>query len=140
MDTHISSGAIVYKVENGIIKVLLLFRNSTNSWHLPKGTQNTGETLEQTAIREIKEETGVEVELIKYIGKLDSTFIRDNFSIKKQTNYFLAIPISENFNVHDNEHDLISFIDLDKAISNLDNFSLYEKEGEILRIAKSHLI
>jgi 8-oxo-dGTP pyrophosphatase MutT (NUDIX family) len=140
MSVHISSGAIVYKKDNGVVKVLLLFRNRTNSWHLPKGTQNPGETLEQTALREIKEETGVDVKLIEHIGKLDSTYDRDNVLIKKETHYFLAIPINENLNEHDGEHDLISYLDFDKALSNLESFSLFEKEGEILRKAKPLLV
>ena len=129
-----------YKIENGVIKILLLFRNLTNSWHLPKGTQNKDETLEQTAIREVMEETGVEIKLIKYIGKLDSTYERDEVLIPKQTNYFLAVPISENIYNHDSEHDIVSFIDLETAIKNLENFSLYEKEGEILKKVTLNLL
>lgn len=140
MNIHISSGAVVYKIDNGVIKILLLFRKTTNSWHLPKGTQNEGETLEKTAIREVMEETGVEIKLIKYIGNLDSTYERDGVLIPKQTNYFLAVPISENIYKHDSEHDIVSFIDLENAIINLENFSLYEKEGEILKKLKPYLL
>lgn len=58
-----SCGAIVYTVENGVIKYLLVEENS--GFHsFPKGHLENEETEEQTAIREIKEETDLEVELI----------------------------------------------------------------------------
>ena len=58
-----SCGAIVYTVENGVIKYLLVEQNS--GFHsFPKGRMENKETEEQTAIREIKEETDLEVELI----------------------------------------------------------------------------
>lgn len=138
MNKHISSGAIVYKNESKRIEILLLHRKATDSWHLPKGTQNLGETLEQTSIREVKEETGLDIELIKYIGKLDSTYLRDGVNINKETNYFLARSIGGNIEIHDSEHDEVIFVDYSTALSRLEHFSLFEEEGKILKMAEFH--
>ena len=140
MNTHISSGAIVYKIENNVIKILLLHRKDKNSWHLPKGTKNPDEMIEQTAIREVKEETGLNITLGDYIGKLNSTYVRNNNEINKQTHYFLVKSFDGNLNIHDNEHDEVCFIEYPTAISYLESFSLYEKEAEILKKAKSHFV
>ncbi|MCE9549062.1 NUDIX domain-containing protein [Candidatus Nomurabacteria bacterium] len=141
MSKHISSGAVVYILENKTIKVLIMHRKKSDSWHLPKGSQIEGESLEETALREIKEETGVQVELGKYIGKLDSTFERNGETIEKETHYFLAQPVGEyiSFDKHDNEHDEVNFYEYEIVLNHLENFSLHEKEGEILKMAEQVL-
>ncbi len=136
MIPHVSSGAIVYRVEKGIVKILLMYRKKENSWHLPKGTQNPGETIEETALREIEEETGFSVQLRGYVGKLHSIFLRNGMLVNKETHYFLANPLG-NLGQHDSEHDIISFVQFEMALSRLEK-SLYEKESNILRMAEHH--
>lgn len=125
---------------NHNVEVLLMYRKSTNSWHLPKGTQIVGETLEQTALREVKEETGFDIQLEKYIGKVDSLFDRNGISIQKETHYFLAHTVGGNSDNHDHEHDEITFVDYNTALSHLENFSLHEKEGKILKMAETFFV
>ena len=58
-------------------KVLLLYKNYKNKyegWVLPKGTVEKGEEHDETALREVKEETGVSASIIKYVGKSNYTF------------------------------------------------------------------
>ena len=53
-------------------KILVLYKNYKNKyegWVLPKGTVEAGEEYRDTALREVKEETGVSASIIKYIGK-----------------------------------------------------------------------
>lgn len=136
MEKHISSGAIVYKKKGETFEVLVMHRMRTNSWHLPKGTQNNGETIEETAVREVKEETGLDIKLKKYIGLLESEFLKDNILTKKETHYFISDEFSGDINDHDKEHDKVCFLDYNTALSHLENFSLYEKEGKILKMAE----
>lgn len=140
MKKHVSSGAVIYIEENGIKKFLVMYRQKTDSWHLPKGTREPDETLEQTALREIKEETGLDVKLGKYLGKLDSAFERNGETIEKETNYFLATPLSAIApKAHDKEHDEIKFFDYESVLDKLEKFSIFEKESEILKLAKESL-
>ncbi len=58
-------------------KVLLLYKNFKNryeGWVLPKGTVEVGEDLEQTALREVWEESGAKATIVQYIGKSQYTF------------------------------------------------------------------
>ena len=58
-------------------KILVLYKNYKNryeGWVLPKGTVEKGETYEETALREVKEETGVEAKIVDYIGRSQYTF------------------------------------------------------------------
>ena len=53
-------------------KILVLYKNYKNKyegWVLPKGTVEAGEEYKETALREVKEETGVSASIIKYIAK-----------------------------------------------------------------------
>ena len=58
-------------------KILVLYKNYKNKyegWVLPKGTVEAGEEYKETALREVKEETGVSASIIKYVGKSQYTF------------------------------------------------------------------
>ena len=60
-------------------KILLLYKNYRNryeGWVLPKGTVEPGEDHTETALREVKEESGADAVIVKYIGKSSYTFTR----------------------------------------------------------------
>lgn len=63
MATEIDGGALVYKVENHKPVYLLEKSATSDFWGFPKGHVEGDETLEQTAIREIKEETNIDAEI-----------------------------------------------------------------------------
>lgn len=141
MKKHISSGAIIYISRNGKRKYLIMHRKKSNSWHLPKGTQETGESLKKTALREIKEETGLKIKIEKYIGLLNSVYKRDKKIVQKETYYFLAQPkdARSTLHLHDYEHDKVIFVSYKTALHHLRNYSIYEKEEEVLKIAEKML-
>lgn len=133
MPMHVSSGAVVYrKPAVNQVEVLLLYRSATDSWHLPKGTQETGESLEMTAVREVREETGVDALLCDYLGVLPSVFERNGEQIQKQTHYFLAEPLHVQTEEHDAEHDEIGFVEINTARDRLQKKTGYEKEWLII--------
>lgn len=83
-----SCGALVYKLEGQAPFLLLIKHKYGGHWAFPKGHVETGETEEQTALREIKEETGLEVRLEE--GFRESVEYFPKPYIKKQVVYFLA--------------------------------------------------
>ncbi len=60
---------MIYRSSAGRVEVVLAHRREPPLWALPKGTPSAGETLEQTALRETREETGLEVELVGEAGE-----------------------------------------------------------------------
>ncbi len=73
-------------------KILLLYKNYRNryeGWVLPKGTVEKGESYEQTALREVREETGVKARIIDYIGKSEYSFIVSDDIVDKEVHWYL---------------------------------------------------
>ncbi len=73
-------------------KILLLYKNihnKTDGWVLPKGTVEEGETYEQTALREVKEEAGATAEIMMYIGKSEYTFRAHEEMVDKEVHWYL---------------------------------------------------
>ncbi len=133
---HISSGGVVYKIsEKNQIEILLLHRKETGSWHLPKGTQEDGESLIDTAMREIKEETGLEVEIEKYLGKLIS--LKED-KTPKITHYFLMKPIGKELDIfnHEDKYDKVEWLEIKKVKKLLSEFRDFEREEEIIEVAE----
>ena len=75
-------------------KILLLYKNYRNryeGWVLPKGTVEEGEEHSETALREVKEETGADAVIIKYIGKSSYTFNTFNDTVSKNVHWYLMM-------------------------------------------------
>lgn len=85
----VSAGAIVFYREGDKIEFLLL--KYKNYWGFPKGLVEKGESLIQTALREIKEETGLDVELLPLFKEEVEFFFRwEGKMKKKKVIYFLG--------------------------------------------------
>lgn len=75
-------------------KVLVLYKNFKNryeGWVLPKGTVEEGESYEQTALREVREESGVEARIIEYLGKSKYTFSAYTDIVEKEVHWYLML-------------------------------------------------
>ena len=76
-------------------KILLLYKNYRNKyegWVLPKGTVEEGEEHNETALREVREETGVRAQIIKYIpGRATITFNYLEDAVNKDVHWYLMM-------------------------------------------------
>ncbi|MDR1537256.1 MAG: NUDIX hydrolase [Clostridiales bacterium] len=84
----ISCGGVV--IHKG--KVLLLYKNQNGrymGWVMPKGTLEAGETYKQTALREVREETGVKARIVNYIGKTQYNFRGSEDMVAKTVFWYL---------------------------------------------------
>ena len=68
---EISAGGVVYKRTRGGIAVCLISTRGGTRWQLPKGKREAGETLEQTAAREVSEETGLVARVGPRLDKIE---------------------------------------------------------------------
>ena len=79
-----SCGCVIIKYG----KVLLVYEHNAKIWGLPKGHVEDGETEEETAIREVKEEVGLKSSIIEGYRYTTNYIVKDN--INKDVVYFLA--------------------------------------------------
>lgn len=90
MTDAVSCGGVVF--HKG--KVLLLYKNQNGryiGWVMPKGTVEEGEAYKDTALREVREETGVAARIIKYVGKTQYTFRGNNDIVNKTVHWYLMV-------------------------------------------------
>ncbi len=116
-------------------EVALVGRSHAGIWTLPKGTPEEGETIEQVAAREVREETGLEVRLVASIGSISYSFIRDNVRYHKQVRHFLFEAIGGDISQHDHEYDLVAWFPISEATRHL----TYQNEVNILYQAEDIL-
>jgi len=74
-------------------------RRKQLEWCVPKGHPEGNETLEQTAVREVFEETGIESEVIELLGSIDYEFYTPDKLISKTVHHFLLRQIGGELNV-----------------------------------------
>jgi len=87
-----SAGAVVFRKENGIKFLLLRYKFKSEYWDFPRGNIEKGEKAEDTAKREIEEETGIkDLKFLKnFKQKVKWFYRRENKLISKEVIYFLA--------------------------------------------------
>ena len=84
-EEHHSSGGLV--VESG--RILLISTRGGRRWQLPKGHIEPGESAEQAAVREIREETGVDGSVLARLPHVEYWFVERGVRIHKRVEYFL---------------------------------------------------
>ena len=122
---HISCGGVVYRQINKMTEIIILKRGEEmnemlgrevkETWHLPKGTMHYNETLVEAAIREVREEAGVEVEVSAYIGSRIADWIEQGNHYVKDHHYFLMEYLGETKEGIDHEHESKSWFPIDEA-------------------------
>lgn len=85
------------------------------TWTLPKGTPDPGETIEETAIREVGEETGLVVRIVEPLPSIEYVFVQDGRRIHKTVHYFLMVPTGGDLSRHDAEFERVRWVPFDEA-------------------------
>ena len=129
----ISAGGVVFRTGDDGLEVLVCGRGSENLWALPKGTPEAGETLEETACREVREETGVIVEATGLVGDIKYWFSRPQEGVRyhKTVRHYMFRPIGGDPSLHDHEFDEVRWVPVQAAQKLL----TYQNEVRILRQA-----
>ena len=116
----VSAGGVVLAEPRAGARVALVARRSSRGvlqWTLPKGQQEDGETVAETALREAREETGLQVELLGPLGTIDYWFVwsPEQTRYHKFVHYFLMRAVGGDFALHDAEMEDASWFSPDDA-------------------------
>lgn len=125
----VSAGGVVHRLGgDGGLEVVVCGRSYPELWALPKGTPDEGETELQTALRETREETGLEVADEGYVGSVKYSFVRarDGARCRKTVHFYLMRPVGGDVSMHDHEFDFARWMSVEDACRNLTHASEVE--------------
>jgi len=109
-----TSTAIIPFPEN---KILLIKRNTIpfkGYWGLPGGRMDPGETIEQTIVREVKEETGLDVTIVSKVGEYVEKGVKDNVEYEYYPTCFVVKSVGGETKKQDSEIQEIKLFNLNQ--------------------------
>ncbi|MCA9825226.1 MAG: NUDIX hydrolase [Dehalococcoidia bacterium] len=130
-----SAGGVVYRVEGDRTEVVICKVAGRDTWALPKGTPEDGESRLSTAIREVQEETGLAVEPVAELGSIDYWFVGDGHRVHKIVYFWLMTAAGGCTADHDSEFDVVEWVPLDQALQRLS----YKGEREVVSLAAGRI-
>ena len=136
MKRQVSSGGVIYRKQEGRCEVALILRSTRKGkkiWCLPKGLMQETESPEETARREVREETGLEGKVNEKLGEIQYIFYspEEHSRIQKTVYFFLIEYLHGSVADHDSEVEEARWFPIEAAIDLL----MYETERDIVRKA-----
>ena len=128
----LKAGAIILSAINKD-SVALLYRSKLNDWSFPKGHVEVGENAHQAMIREIHEETGLDVDFVKNLPDLEYITSADEDVFMKM---FLVSSLDDSKVKIEHENDKIEWVPFENVVGKLSYDNLKEYFGNVLPMIK----
>ncbi len=131
-----SAGGVAFRKQDGQVEVALISVGEDNRWQLPKGLVDKGESTEVAAIREVREEAGIDTEMVTRIDKVEYWYFwKENgqrIRYHKFVYFYLLRYKSGDVRDHDHEVNEARWVVIDDAIKIL----AFDSEKKIVEKAK----
>lgn len=139
-ERQLSAGGVVVKRGEGGPEVALIAVGEPPRWQLPKGIVERGESPEATAVREVREETGVDASPLEALDPIDYWYVgteRDGSRVRyhKEVRFYLMRYVGGSVDDHDHEVREARWIPLAEAADRL----AFENERRLVRLAATRL-
>lgn len=132
---EVSAGGVVYRrIEGNEIEVVLASRRTRRgqlAWGLAKGGIEDGETREQAAVREVREETGLTANIEADLGDTKYMYVWEDVRIRKTVHFFLMRHTGGDVDDRDDEMEEIRWFPLERAMKR----AAYRGERDVLQRA-----
>jgi len=135
---EISAGGVVYRREADGIEVLLAARRTRRgelAWGLAKGGIEPDESVEDAAVREVREETGIDADIEVSLGETRYFYVWEDVRVRKTVHFFLMRATGGDVDDHDDEMEDVRWFPLERALKR----AAYRGEREVLARAAEHL-
>lgn len=132
----VSSGGVLFRM-NGDRAEVVLIETRANRWQIPKGGIEEGESREQAARREVREETGIDGEILEHLETIEYWFTAGTRRQKrhKSVHLFLLRFVSGDTSEHDDESLDARWFPIDEAFSKLS----FANERHALELARARI-
>ena len=140
---EVSAGGLVLDRSGPITRALLIARHDRRGrliWSFPKGHIEAGETTEAAAIREVREETGIDGRILAPLGTIDFWFTTEDHRVHKTVHHFLFEAAGGELSDEDVEVVEVAWVPLDEVRSRLgyaDERRLLTRVDDLLAPAES---
>ena len=132
VEAAVSAGGVVHRSGEDGIEIVICGRLADGVWGLPKGTPDGGESLEETATREVTEETGLEVQIAEKIGVVEYWFARTGVRYHKLVHHYLFQATGGDTDSHDLEYDRVEWRPIEDALKTL----TFKNESDMVEKAR----
>lgn len=122
-------------VRDGAPHVALIATRNRTRWGLPKGAVTAGETSEAAALREVREETGLEARIVKPLDTIEYFFRAGDTLIHKRVDFYLMEYVAGELEPQLSEVDDVEWVELTAALRR----ASFESERKLLETAKLEL-
>ena len=117
-----AAGGLVAELVDAVdLRVVLIRsrRKKAHVWSLPKGHFKAQETADQTALREVREETGLRTRIVAPLGTIDYWFVEKGVRYHKFVEYFVMVAEGGSLDDHDDEVEEACWLSWDAAIERM---------------------
>ena len=118
-----SAGGVAYRNAGNALELAIIRTTEEGRWQLPKGIVDLGETVEQAALREVREEAGITCEVLEPIDTIEYWFVGSYDGPKKRyhkkVSFFLMKYLSGDVADHDHEVTEARWVSFEDAIEML---------------------
>ena len=141
---QVSAGGVAFRKNGAAVEIALIRvlpeEISAHRWQLPKGIVDEGETPAEAALREVREEAGIDSEIIEKIETIEYWYFAgrgdERVRFHKFVHFFLMKYLSGSTDDHDHEVEEARWVEIDEAIAML----AFQSERDVVTKARTQIV